>query len=259
MPSNIQLIIDYQGENKLAAKHVVEEAMTEAFVRKCNKCNRPFVKEDGCNKMKCTCGNLQCYVCSSNVSDYSHFESRMTCPLYGDMQDLLKEQVAAAEERTVRELLNTRAELEDDDVRVDKRVDTNTYNRINLEATRTPLAIQRPLRPNLWNPEVVLPCEAPHILNEYGHDRGPQIHECIECERIFGSVYSLAQHRRAKHNNGENMAPAGSTRCITCSKSFRSPDSLSQHQKDKHGPGACISKRKRREPVASSHRKKRRV
>ena len=256
---NIELILGYQAENKLAAKHVVEEAMTEAFVRKCNNCNRAFVKEDGCNKMKCMCGNLQCYVCSSNVADYSHFGSGMMCSLYGNMQEVLKEQVAVAEERTVRELLKTRAGLKDDDVRVDKRVDTNIYNRINLETPRPPIPIQAPLRRNLWNPEVFLPCGVPPILNGVERVRRPLVHRCIECDRIFGSADSLSQHRSAKHNNGGNMAPAGPTRCITCHKSFHSPDSLSQHRRDKHGPGAHGSKRKRRGSVTSSPQKKRRV
>lgn len=46
--------------NKIEARHVVEEAMTEAMVRNCNKCKGRFVKIDGCNKMTCpTCGNAQ--------------------------------------------------------------------------------------------------------------------------------------------------------------------------------------------------------
>lgn len=240
MLSKIELIIVYQAENKLGAKHVVEEAMTEAFVRKCNNCNKGFVKEDGCNKMKCTCGNLQCYVCSSNVADYSHFGSGKLCPLYGDMQELLKEQVAEAQERTVRELLKTTAGLEDNDVRVDKRVDTFTTH-INLEAPRSPFAIQQP------------------ILNEIGHVCRPQVHRCIECDRIFGSADSLSQHRSAKHTNGEYETQAGNNRCITCRKTFHSPNSLSQHQRDKHGSSAHISKRKRKGSFASSSQKKKRV
>lgn len=102
------LIVAYQAENKLTAKHVVEEAMTEAFVRKCNNCSKVFLKEGGCNRMKCLCGNLQCYVCEMNVADYSHFDnlgSGKICLLFGEMQEVLKEQVAMAQERTVQELL----------------------------------------------------------------------------------------------------------------------------------------------------------
>ena len=30
----------------------IENKMTEALIRKCYKCSKPFVKLDGCNKMK---------------------------------------------------------------------------------------------------------------------------------------------------------------------------------------------------------------
>src|SRR5579859_1243074 len=51
--------IEHKHENKLAAKHQVEEAMTAALVQICNRCSKPFVKVHGCNKMTCPCGNLQ--------------------------------------------------------------------------------------------------------------------------------------------------------------------------------------------------------
>lgn len=53
----------------------IEEAMSAALIRKCNKCNTPFVKEEGCNKMTCTrngCMNIQCYVCAKSCG-YDHF------------------------------------------------------------------------------------------------------------------------------------------------------------------------------------------
>ena len=114
-----RLKLEYQST--LSAKHVVEEAMTAALVRKCNKCAKPFLKEDGCNKMKCSCGNIQCYVCSTNISDYSHFDRGMPCPMYGDMADLLQKQVDSAEEATVQKLLESRLDLTEEDIRVRKR------------------------------------------------------------------------------------------------------------------------------------------
>lgn len=53
-------------DDKITLRHVVEEAMSAALIRKCNKCQQPFVKDYGCNKMSCTnCGNKQWYVHSS--------------------------------------------------------------------------------------------------------------------------------------------------------------------------------------------------
>ena len=150
------LKIAYQAETgKLGAKHIVEEAMTEAFVRKCNNCNETFVKEDGCNKIKCMCGNLQCYVCELDIADYSHFDNLVNgkiCPLYGE--DMLKEQVALAQERTVRKLLENRAELEDDNIRVDKDVGAN-FNNLNFDASRPRLFVR--LRLNIADPNDFLP------------------------------------------------------------------------------------------------------
>jgi hypothetical protein len=64
--------------------------------------------------MKYPCSNLQRYVCEMNITDYSHFDELGgggRCPLYGEMQELLNEQVAVAQEIVVQELLKSRAEL----------------------------------------------------------------------------------------------------------------------------------------------------
>jgi TRIAD3 protein (E3 ubiquitin-protein ligase RNF216) len=49
---------DKDGQIKL--RHIVEEAMSAALIRQCNRCKHPFVKEYGCNKMTCShCKNVQ--------------------------------------------------------------------------------------------------------------------------------------------------------------------------------------------------------
>jgi hypothetical protein len=119
------LTIEYQADKKLSAKHQVEEAMTDALVRKCTICGKPFLKEDGCNRMKCPCGHSQCYVCSAATPDYSHFDQRGnpdSCPLYGDMTDRLMTDVATAQEVTVKKVMQERADVNEEDLRVDKDI-----------------------------------------------------------------------------------------------------------------------------------------
>ena len=99
--------------------------MTNALVRKCNGCGRPFLKEDGCNKMTCSfCKHKQCYVCSKTIYNYEHFDNPLDknpCPMYGDMNELLKAQVSSAEDEIVRELLEKRKDLKEEDLRVDHK------------------------------------------------------------------------------------------------------------------------------------------
>lgn len=93
--------------------------MTDALVRRCNVCKKSFLKDDGCNKMRCTCGNTQCFVCSSNISDYSHFgDEDGKCPMYGDMIRMLEDQVSIAQDSTIQRLLSTRTDLTEADIRV---------------------------------------------------------------------------------------------------------------------------------------------
>jgi hypothetical protein len=95
--------------------------MTAALVRVCNKCKKEFLKEDGCNKMKCPCGNSQCYICSKDVEDYGHFD--LDCPLYESNEDAetrLKWAVGVAQSQTVREVLRTRRDVSKKDITVDR-------------------------------------------------------------------------------------------------------------------------------------------
>jgi hypothetical protein len=57
-----------------------ERAMTMAVARECPSCKTPFVKFDGCNKIKCSCGVMSCYVCRTQVQDYNHFCGHMITP-----------------------------------------------------------------------------------------------------------------------------------------------------------------------------------
>lgn len=58
------------------ARHFLEERMTEALIRICYSCKKPFFKEEGCNKMTCNCGAKMCYICGQPVKDYTHFRGQ---------------------------------------------------------------------------------------------------------------------------------------------------------------------------------------
>ncbi|KAI8610261.1 hypothetical protein BC830DRAFT_1167712 [Chytriomyces sp. MP71] len=80
-------------DDALSVRHKIEEAMTEALLRKCPKCANQYFKEDGCNKMQCPrCHTLQCYVCKEVIIGYDHFatnpsgqvQNGKACPLWED-------------------------------------------------------------------------------------------------------------------------------------------------------------------------------
>jgi hypothetical protein len=117
-------VANNQKDKTLSAKHAVEEAMTEALISKCNRCRRAFLKDEGCNKMTCSCGNKQCYVCGKDVKDYDHFGeiAEGKCPLYDDHEERLRQEVANAQQQAVNNLLQTRTDLSKDGVVVDKNL-----------------------------------------------------------------------------------------------------------------------------------------
>merc|ERR1712142_922402 len=41
----------------------IENKMSEALIRTCWKCNKPFVKTSGCDHITCQCGAQMCYLC----------------------------------------------------------------------------------------------------------------------------------------------------------------------------------------------------
>src|SRR5436190_4078582 len=95
--------------------------MTAALIKTCNNCKRPFLKEDGCNKMTCPCGNLQCYICSANISGYDHFgKSLGKCALYDDTAERQRREIAAAQGEAVQNVLQVRNDVTIADLTVDK-------------------------------------------------------------------------------------------------------------------------------------------
>ncbi|KAF2472065.1 uncharacterized protein BDR25DRAFT_221227 [Lindgomyces ingoldianus] len=109
-------------DGKITIRHVVEEAMSEALIRKCNRCKNPFVKSDGCNKMTCTkCGNLQCYVCSKDVKDYNHFSENKAnrCPLHDNVETRHEQEVRNAEAEVLARLRTEHPEISEEELKVE--------------------------------------------------------------------------------------------------------------------------------------------
>ncbi|KAL1382562.1 hypothetical protein HDK64DRAFT_52966 [Phyllosticta capitalensis] len=107
-------------DKKIDVRHKVEEAMTAALIRECNKCKNKFIKEYGCNKMTCpSCRNLQCYVCSKDVKDYNHFSDKPGgCPLYENTEQRHDEDVKNAEKAAFEELKKENPAIDDKDLKI---------------------------------------------------------------------------------------------------------------------------------------------
>ncbi|KAL8290442.1 hypothetical protein RQP46_002700 [Phenoliferia psychrophenolica] len=94
-------------DKKIDGIHKVEEAMSQALIRKCPKCSEPYIKEDGCNKITCpSCRTVSCYICSKIVKGYEHFanagsnatytEPGATCPLWDNQAERNFKEIEAA-------------------------------------------------------------------------------------------------------------------------------------------------------------------
>ncbi|CAH1128313.1 unnamed protein product [Ceutorhynchus assimilis] len=89
-PSHLPLRCDeVEKDEAVKARTFIENKMAEALIRECWKCGAKFIKEEGCNKMTCSCGAMMCYVCRQPVKNYKHFNGQggdqfNLCPLYSD-------------------------------------------------------------------------------------------------------------------------------------------------------------------------------
>merc|ERR1719347_2194685 len=89
----------------------LENRMTEAMIRECPKCKKKFFKEEGCNKMKCECGQSMCYLCRAPIpGSYIHFYGQGTspvkgkCPLWSENQNIHKHEIAKVVEEAKKEM-----------------------------------------------------------------------------------------------------------------------------------------------------------
>ena len=92
---------EIEKDNEVRKRTYIENKMTEALIRVCYSCKKPFFKQDGCNKMTCECGAKMCYLCRKPVTDYRHFYGQggapggqAQCPLWSDNKSLHETDVA---------------------------------------------------------------------------------------------------------------------------------------------------------------------
>ena len=108
----------------------LEDAMSEALVRKCNKCKTPFIKMDGCNKITCTkCRNIQCYICSQDClhtphgGTYAHFNDPSRggkegqCQLFDNTEQRHQEAVEAAQKEAMAKIQAEHPEYTEDELK----------------------------------------------------------------------------------------------------------------------------------------------
>ncbi|KAK5987997.1 E3 ubiquitin-protein ligase-like protein [Cladobotryum mycophilum] len=111
---------EFEMEKGYTARRKIEEAMSAALIRRCNKCSTPFIKEFGCNKMTCTrqgCSNIQCYVCSKSCT-YDHFDDVSrggkigNCPLFDKVENRHQAEVKEAELQTRAQVIKENPHLD---------------------------------------------------------------------------------------------------------------------------------------------------
>ncbi|EPE34927.1 RING/U-box [Glarea lozoyensis ATCC 20868] len=117
---------EHAKETGMSVRREVEEAMSAAIIRKCNKCGTPFLKEEGCNKMTCTrngCGNVQCYICSKSCT-YNHFNDKSrggkdgNCPLFDSANQRHEREIQEAEKAALDRIRQEHPELTESDLKI---------------------------------------------------------------------------------------------------------------------------------------------
>ncbi|KAF8300413.1 hypothetical protein DL93DRAFT_2122285 [Clavulina sp. PMI_390] len=124
---------EMEEDRGLDARHVIEEAMTAALTRRCPKCNNPFVKTDGCNKMTCpSCRTLSCYLCRESINGYDHFDSSRgtkrnggKCRLWDAIEQRGHDEVAAAARAALAKYKAEHPEAADTDIDIEKILPAN--------------------------------------------------------------------------------------------------------------------------------------
>ena len=112
-------------ESGISERHVIEEARTEALLRICPKCKVKILKEDGCNKVICTCGGMLCDYCGKDISEvgYVHFDGGTgtggkKCPTYDNFRVRRNKEVEKAEAKAFEKIHRENPNIDAEDLKI---------------------------------------------------------------------------------------------------------------------------------------------
>ncbi|KAJ3429939.1 e3 ubiquitin-protein ligase [Anaeramoeba flamelloides] len=102
----------------------IEEQMTNALLRKCNKCGQSYYKTEGCNRIVCTnCKENMCYICQKSIKweKYNHFSNQPgRCKLWTTKEEDEK-RIKVAESIAKQKVLKLQKEREKKDTMKKKK------------------------------------------------------------------------------------------------------------------------------------------
>ncbi|CAB9510211.1 protein ligase RNF216 [Seminavis robusta] len=74
-----KLCQEVEGARETLGRRRVEEAASNAVIRKCPSCRKGMMKTDGCNMITCPCRVRFCYCCNQRARTYRHFCQEPHC------------------------------------------------------------------------------------------------------------------------------------------------------------------------------------
>ena len=174
---------EVEKDAEVRKRTYIEKKMTEAMIRNCWKCQKPFVKADGCNKMTCDCGASMCYLCRQPVKDYKHFfgqggvaQPGQTCPLWSDNNSIHERDVA-------RGALEAKSEMDKENPEVKLKHDPAAG--INLEQAAAGMQEPNPKKRKINLPNAQLPPGLVGVLPDNLAERQRLIREQEHIEAVI--------------------------------------------------------------------------
>jgi hypothetical protein len=190
---------EVEKDAEVRKRTYIENKMTEAMIRKCWKCSKPFVKLDGCNKMTCECGAQMCYICRQPVRDYKHFYGQGGIPQTGQLCPLWSDNNTIHESDVARGALEARSEM--DKQNPDVKLKHDPAKDINMAGAggnnNDPLALLRgqEVPPGLAGILPDDPMERQRLFREQ--------------ERIEALIHGGQNHQHHHHHRGFGAHPPG--------------------------------------------------